>query len=132
MGKTKSLTYLISVFFVAVFCCCNSKSKYAVTPQEFFRLVETENYLVVDVRAGEAYLSGHIEGAATIDFYSPAFEHKFRFLNASKPMALYCKSGKVSVKAIRILESELGFTNMVYLKGGLDAWKEESYTIVKP
>ena len=76
-------------------------------------------------------LLGHIIGAATIDLYSETFEHRFRFMDTALCMALYCASGKRSAQALHILETELGFTNLVHLKGGINSWEMEDYELVK-
>jgi rhodanese-related sulfurtransferase len=46
-------------------------------------------------------------------------------------MALYCKSGKRSAQALHILETELGFTNLVHLQGGITTWENADYELVK-
>ena len=46
-------------------------------------------------------------------------------------MALYCKGGSRSAQALHILETELGFTNLVHLKDGINSWEKEDYELVK-
>ncbi|MES2373179.1 MAG: rhodanese-like domain-containing protein [Bacteroidota bacterium] len=41
-----------------------------------------------------------------------------------KPVIVYCKKGIRSQIAIQRLEEKFGFTNLVNLKGGMDAWKK--------
>ncbi|MFM7839571.1 MAG: rhodanese-like domain-containing protein [Chitinophagaceae bacterium] len=38
---------------------------------------------------------------------------------------MYCKMGIRSHIAIQRLEDKFGFTNLINLKGGLHAWKQE-------
>lgn len=40
------------------------------------------------------------------------------------PLAVYCKSGRMSAEAVATLE-DLGYTDVVELRGGMDAWVAE-------
>jgi rhodanese-related sulfurtransferase len=41
-----------------------------------------------------------------------------------RPVIVYCKKGIRSQIAIQRLEEKFGFTNLINLKGGMDAWKK--------
>lgn len=45
------------------------------------------------------------------------------------PLAVYCKSGNMSADAVDDL-SELGYTDVVELRGGFDAWVDEGRPLV--
>ena len=75
------------------------------------------------VRTDEEYAEGHIAGAMNIDVLQPDFEQKSKaVLPKNKTIALYCRSGKRSKKAARIL-SELHY-KVVELDGGYMEWKQ--------
>jgi|ETNmetMinimDraft_35_1059890.scaffolds.fasta_scaffold03992_2 rhodanese-related sulfurtransferase len=131
MGKTKSLKYLAVLIFTVLLSACNSNDENAISVTEFASLVESKECLLIDVRSPDEYLSGHIDGSATIDFYSPEFEHKFRFIDVNQCMLFYCSTGNRSGQAAHILKKELGFTNIVHLKDGLNAWEESGYELVE-
>jgi rhodanese-related sulfurtransferase len=131
MGKAKSLIYFVVIFCGLLFSACNTNDEHAVSVEEFSKLINDENCLVVDVRTADEYLMGHIEGSATIDFYSPEFEHKFRFIDVNDCIVFYCNTGSRSGQAIHVLREELGFTNIVHLKGGLEEWKKAGNELVK-
>ena len=77
----------------------------------------------LDVRTDEEYAEGHIAGAMNIDVLQPDFEQKSKaVLPKNKTIALYCRSGKRSKKAARIL-SELHY-KVVELDGGYMEWKQ--------
>lgn len=40
-----------------------------------------------------------------------------------RPVVLYCRKGVRSAIAIQRLEEKFGFTNLVNLQGGMDAWQ---------
>ena len=53
------------------------------------------------------------------------FREKIQELDRDKPVYLYCRSGNRSGKASKIMD-ELGFKEIVDLKGGYKAWSKES------
>lgn len=131
MGKRKSLSIWFFSFVLLFISACTSVDENAISTLEFKSLVEGDECIIVDVRTPDEFMDGHIIGAATIDLYSETFEHRFRFMDTAKCMALYCASGKRSAQALHILETELGFTNLVHLKGGINSWEMEDYELVK-
>ena len=131
MGKRKLLSFAFLSFVLLFVSACTSAHEKAVSAAEFKSLVEGYECIIVDVRSPEEFMEGHIEGAATIDLYSANFEHRFRFIDTTHCMALYCQSGKRSAQALHILETELGFINLVHLQGGITTWENEGYELVK-
>ncbi len=78
---------------------------------------------LVDVRTAREYRSGHLGNAKNIDFYqNRKFLKEFETFNKKKPIYLYCRSGKRSEKAARIL-IDMGFTKVYDLKGGILNWR---------
>ncbi|MES2329427.1 MAG: rhodanese-like domain-containing protein [Bacteroidota bacterium] len=49
-----------------------------------------------------------------------------------KPVIVYCKKGIRSQIAIQRLQEKFGFTNLVNLKGGMDAWKKSVGSLKRP
>lgn len=131
MGKTKSINYFAILIFTVLLSVCSGNDENAVSVSEFATLVERNECLLIDVRSPDEYLSGHIDGSATIDFYSPEFEHKFRFIDVNQCILLYCSTGNRSGQATHLLSQELGFTNIIHLKDGLNAWNNAGYKLVE-
>ena len=50
-------------------------------------------------------------------------------IDKEKPVILYCKMGIRSHIAIQRLEDKFGFTNLINLKGGLHAWKQQFHPV---
>lgn len=44
------------------------------------------------------------------------------------PLYVYCRSGRMSAEAIPVLQ-RLGYTNIIELRGGMDAWRQAGFTI---
>ena len=49
----------------------------------------------------------------------------------SAPLAVYCKSGRMSAEAVATLQS-LGYTDVVELRGGMDAWVADGRELLPP
>ncbi len=109
-------------------------TKGSVTTQnveQFQQTIEQKSTLLVDVRTPKEFAEGHIANAINIDVNQPDFGNNPTFGTAkkSKPIAVYCRSGKRSLKAANIL-SEKGFT--VYnLGGGILAWQQSGKPTIK-
>ena len=49
--------------------------------------------------------------------------------NKKSLVIVYCRAGKSAALAAQTMKYYLGYTNVRYLEGGLDAWLEEGYSI---
>ncbi|MCI4336663.1 MAG: molybdopterin-synthase adenylyltransferase MoeB [Thermoplasmata archaeon] len=85
------------------------------------RLKADPRPLLIDVRLPGEWEIGHLEGACLI----PRAELPERVgeLTSAAEIVVYCKSGVRSALAVRMLR-DLGFTRVVQLEGGLNAWVE--------
>jgi len=118
---------LILMFSLNSLFGCKSESKEIVqiaSVAEFKKGLSNSEVQLVDVRTAEEYHEGYIENAQLIDFYLDNFQDKIQELDKNKPVYLYCKSGNRSGKASKIL-SDLGFKEIVDLKGGYQAWSKQ-------
>ena len=97
------------------------------------RLEEDPNTLVIDVR-DEASIraSGMIPGAAAISAGSLLYKadnevpeewRDARLADRSRPVITQCDLGPLSAIAAKNLK-EMGFENVSYLEGGIQAWKQ--------
>ena len=77
---------------------------------------------VLDVRTEAEYKEGHLPGALLMDVNKPDFKEKVAQLDKSKTYLIYCKLGRRSEKALKILYNA-GYKNTYHLKGGYLAWK---------
>ena len=102
-----------------------------VEPQELINILETKEVHLVDVRTPKEFNKGFIENSINIDFSSPTFKEEIRKLDTSKPIVVYCRSGRRSAISTKTLV-KVGFTEIYDLKGGIINWKREGYQLVKP
>lgn len=105
------------MFFVCVFLfglmACSSKPKDKFTnlsADEFEKLIENDDVQRLDVRTVAEYSEGHIPGSININIFDDKFSAAAdEILDKSRPVAVYCKSGRRSRNAARLLVKK-GYT----------------------
>lgn len=97
---------------------------------EATRLMNQGTTLVLDVRDGEEYASGHLPRARHIPLkeLGKRLDEIAKFKN--KPVLVTCKSGTRAGAACRLLKQS-GFANVYQLRGGLAAWRQASLPLEK-
>jgi len=85
-------------------------------------------FLVLDVRTPEEYAEGHIQGAKLIPVQVLA-DHLAE-VPKDKQVYVYCHSGRRSANAAKLLAAQ-GFTRIENMQGGITAWKEAGFPVVK-
>jgi len=95
---------------------------------EATRLMNQSNTLVLDIRDGKDFATGHLPKARHIplkELEQRAAEiQKFK----EKPVLVTCRSGNRAGAAARVLK-KLGFNQVFQLKGGLQAWEQASLPV---
>ena len=110
--------------------CMNAQNKSYVNMdvENFSHYLSNDSVQLVDVRTPEEFAEGHIAGAKNINVFDSDFvDEAEKALDKSKPIAVYCRSGKRSADAAREL-TETGFS-VTNLEGGILAWKEDHKAI---
>jgi len=115
------MSFSIIPMLMSIFSC--SGSKYTdMDVAEFAQLLEGNGVALVDVRTAKEFAEGHIAGAVNMDFFSSSFLDEVKAAYpVDKPLAVYCRSGKRSAGAARLLSSA-GY-KVYNLKGGFMAWQ---------
>ena len=94
-----------------------------VKPAELFQKLQQEKNLeLIDVREPHEHEQFNIGGRLI-----PLDEimREADSIPRNKEVILYCKMGIRSQIAIQRLQERFGFTNLVNLQGGMEAWKRE-------
>tara|TARA_B100000886_G_scaffold247347_1_gene174134 strand:- start:172 stop:492 length:321 start_codon:yes stop_codon:yes gene_type:complete len=78
----------------------------------------SNDYLVIDVRTGQEYKTGHVEEAINIEWQD--ISQIVEDIKKDKKLYLYCRSGNRSQKATNIL-IDLGYEDVTNLGGVKDA-----------
>ena len=98
-----------------------------LSPSDYSAAIKAESRpQLIDVRTPEEISQGKIENATNYDINNPDFEKNIDKLDRSKPVYVYCASGKRSARASEILK-QAGFPVVYDLRGGYNAWAEAGY-----
>lgn len=126
--KMKLLSMIVSLLGLS--CCANGQtdSIQTVDAPTFAQIIRTDSaaadsqaVTLVDVRTAEEYAEGHIPDALNIDVLQDDFTQKATArLPKDSRVAVYCRSGKRSLKAAALLV-KAGY-KVVNLKGGWLEW----------
>lgn len=115
--------FLLGVLALCLVLGCRAENRgfISVGEAEFAKAIEVEGVQIVDARTANEYASGHIVGAINIDVNGTEFDAEVVKLDKSRPVAVYCRSGRRSkIAAERI--SALGFRQITELDGGILSW----------
>jgi rhodanese-related sulfurtransferase len=86
---------------------------------------------LLDVRTIDEWETGYLKGAKLVTFGEKGFVEKAKAtLDPKKPVLVYCRSGKRTVKAAKELR-DAGFTTVSELEGGITAWEKAGKPVVK-
>lgn len=86
------------------------------------KLDAKENIQVIDVR--EPYEADICAIGGELIPMGEVLENASR-IKKDIPVIIHCRSGKRSAAVIEALETQLGYTNLCNLKGGILAWADE-------
>ena len=106
----------------SLFCCAQKPKFTSYAPEEFQKLLnENPAVQLVDVRRPDEFQAGHIDKAVLLNVLDDDFLKKAgTLLDKSKPVAVYCRSGKRSKDAATKL-SKKGFI-VFELESGYLGW----------
>ena len=120
-----SLALIFTLFFASAQTATKIKT---VEVPAFAKEIKTNKKpQILDVRTPSEFAEGHIDNAVNVDWQGEDFVKNAEKFNKNKPVYVYCRSGKRSLKASEKLE-ELGFKNIYNLDGGFLKWNAESKT----
>ena len=105
-----------------------------ISPEEARRRLEADpRTLIVDVRdAADAQAGGRIPGALSVSFGMlpvradtelPEDWRNPELQDRTRPIITHCVLGPLGAMSAKTLH-DMGFTNVAYLEGGIEAWKQ--------
>ncbi len=93
-----------------------------ITPIELHMQLQQQDLYLLDVREPYEHEAFNIGGKLMpLDEVMSNAEN----IPKDKPVIVYCKKGIRSQIVIQRLQERFGFTNLVNLKGGMEAWKKQ-------
>lgn len=113
--------YCILTLLTSLAGCQEKREFRSVDADTFAQEITNPAVQLIDVRTAAEYAEGHIPGAALMDVGEESFEAKIQTLDKSRPVALYCRSGRRSKAAAeRVVKA--GY-EVVELDGGILSWE---------
>ena len=88
-----------------------------------------EQAFVLDVRAPEEFVTGHVPGAVNIPYDEVAA--RLAEVPKDKDVVLYCRSGRRAGMAAEVLAAN-GYTRLKHLEGDMTAWIEKGRPVETP
>ena len=105
-----------------------------ISPKQANALILKEkgnpDFIILDIRTPGEFETGHIEGAALIDFYAKDFLEKMRNLDKNKTYLIYCRSANRSTKTLSLVK-DMGFAALYNMDRGIIGWRQDGFEIVK-
>ena len=95
-----------------------------IDPATAHERVRRKDLVLIDVRTAEEWQGGVAKGAYMVTLGSPTMVDTIYGLlkeDASKPVAVICRSGMRSGRAAKLL-AQAGFTDVSNVRGGMMAW----------
>lgn len=94
-------------------------------------LLDDPDVVILDIRTPEEVAEARLPGdVVNIDFYEPDFQDQLAALDPDASYVMYCRTGNRSGTARGIL-SQLGFSDVVDIDGGIVGWSEAGLPIVQ-
>ncbi len=122
------VSFLVFAGLVTAFNMNNMEEKKlaSVTSLEFVEnLKEKEDITVLDVRTPREFEERRLRGAVNMNYNSPEFRESLSELDTDGSYAVYCRSGRRSADALKVME-ELGFKWVIDLSGGIEALSSDT------
>ena len=86
--------------------------------------------LLLDVREPAEYAAIHAPNAKLIPLGEVGLRLKEIDAYRDKPIAVMCRSGRRSAKAVAMLQ-EAGFTRVSNVQGGIQAWEQAGLEVIR-
>ena len=106
------------------------KAAQLIDANEAASLIAAKKVVVLDVRTPQEFATGHLTGATNLDFHSKEFQAQLERLNKKQSYLVHCAVGGRSARACKLM-SELNFSSVYDLKGGIKAWEQAGKPLVK-
>jgi rhodanese-related sulfurtransferase len=101
----------------------------AIGTNDAIRLMN-QGALMLDVRPAAEFQKGHIGSARNVELSALEAQAESLKKYREKPVITCCDSGMTGATAARQLQ-KLGFTKVVNLRDGLNAWRKENLPLVQ-
>ncbi len=123
---------VIISFLLLSSCLACGQSSQTLSPGAFEKAISVGDQLVLDVRTDKEFRLGYIRNAMQANWNDTTeFRKRVQSIDRQKPVYVYCLAGIRSKAAADWMRSQ-GFTSVIELDGGINAWKKESRSLENP
>ena len=96
-----------------------------VTPEELWSQIQAGRApVILDVRSGPEFRSGHVQGAVHLPFWSALLRAWRLIARRDDPVVVYCRHGPRASLAAEALRLR-GFRNVRLLEGHMAQWRRQ-------
>lgn len=114
------------LLFSMASCQGQQDSSQKLGPDAFEIGIGKAGIQVLDVRTSGEFRGGYIKNALLADWNDrDQFNERIKYVDKDKPVYIYCLAGGRSAAAASWMRQN-GFTNVLELVGGINAWKREN------
>lgn len=107
------------------------KSK-SISSTELQKMIDDgEEFIGLDVREANMRMEGTFDAEENVEIARGVLEFDVgkAIPNKKALIIVYCRAGKSAALVADTMKHKLGYSNVKYLKGGLDTWLEEGHSI---
>lgn len=108
---------------------CQQSSECLVDAEEVKQA--NNDIVMLDVRTPQEFAQGHLDGAININVLQSDFTKEVEQLDKNKTYYVYCRSGRRSANAQKMMKN-IGFQEVCNVKGGVLRLGANGVELVKP
>lgn len=126
MIKQNYTPVFITIFTLLITGCMFQSPDYlkAISSTELNNIMQNDDIFLVDVHTPKQQ---HIKGTDLFIPYNEIEQYKDKFpKDKNTPIYLYCAGGPMGNAAARSLH-DLGYSNLINLEGGANAWRQAGF-----
>ncbi len=124
----KSIVHILITVLILSSCNSIGQKQGNLSVADFEAAISKAGAQLIDVRSEDEFAERHIKGAKNINVNSKEFATSMATLDKTKPVYLYCLSGKRSSNATEWAKAN-GFASVYNLDGGIMAWANSGKAI---
>lgn len=105
-----------------------------ISPEEAVSVIvalqDDPDFVLLDIRTPEEVETGHLPGASNLDYRGASFEQDLGLLDRNLIYLIYCRTANRTGQAFDLM-TQMGFTRIYDMQGGIRRWSELGYPICK-
>ncbi len=129
-----SLCVLLILFLFQTYSIAGEDILKTISPKEASDLIakhkNNADFIILDVRTPREFMSGHIEKAILLDYYSKMYTEELKRLDKTKTYLIYCRTGNRTGKTL-VLIRNMGFSCVYNMDQGIKGWRSKGFPVTK-